>query len=201
MITFLCLYLVFGEDFASRTPQQLNNNHSTFDIPSSLSTSHPDLAYTGLDFPSNWPLPPLDDIHMPREDSVHYTFDKPLGVAEWKAMLPSGDGLLRLGQSGEVFSIGLFHQLRCLDIVREAVVDVFAHPEKATMEEDAQPPLVQHCMDFLREMVLCHADMTTLNVKVVHPGRGHVKDSDNTHQCKDFSALFAAAEENYAKHH
>lgn len=138
---------------------------------------------------------------MPREDSVHYTIDEPLGIAEWHTMMPSGDGLLRLGPSGEVFSIGLFHHLRCLGIIREVLVDIFAHPEKATPEKDNQPPVVQHCMDYMREMVLCHADLTALNIKSVHPGRGHAKDSDNTHQCKDFSVLFAAAEDNYAAYH
>jgi hypothetical protein len=134
------------------------------------------------------------------EDTVHYALDTPLGRAEWRARLPAGDGLLRLGPSGRVFTLGLFHELRCLDTIRFALDDIFSHPERATPDEDSQPPLVKHCMDYLRQMVLCHADLTLLNIKSVL-GQAHSQTSDITHTCKDFSAVFAAAEENYNMYH
>jgi hypothetical protein len=135
---------------------------------------------------------------MPVENSVHYSTDDTLGQLEWETLLPSGNGLLYTGPSEQVFSIGLFHQLRCLNIVRSTLVNIFAHPERATPNTDDQPLIVQHCMDYLRQMVLCHADLTALNLAAVDARRGHVQASEVTHVCKDFSVIFAAAEENYA---
>jgi hypothetical protein len=129
------------------------------------------------------------------ENTIHYALHTPLGDAQWKSRLPSGDGLIQLGPSGRVFSVGLFHELRCLNIIRSALGEIFAHPEKSTPDVDGQPPLVKHCMDYIRQMVLCHADLTVMNIKTVQ-GRGHVADSAVTRVCKDHGAIFAAAEEN-----
>jgi hypothetical protein len=159
-------------------------------------------AYLGRDFPQRWfPLDlDLEEVHMPREDSVHYTMNTPLGTAEWQTLLPSGDGFLYLGPSHQQFSIAMFHQLRCLNVVRGALASIFERPELATPNSDDQPAIVRHCMDYLRQMTLCHADLTMLNVKSIHRGRGHVKDSDNTHRCKAFNTIYDAAEENYAQY-
>lgn len=153
-------------------------------------------AYIDGNFPATWPMSALEEVHMPMEDTVHFALDTPAGTAERTSLLPPGHGILRLGASQEVFSIAMFHQLRCLDIIGVALVDLFSQVELPSLQEEKQPALVQHCMDYVRQMVLCHADLTILNFKSVEK-RPHIKNSDITHVCKDYSAVFAAAEANY----
>jgi hypothetical protein len=165
--------------------------HSYF-ILTYLST----VSHQGYDVPHRWPSVPAGSVHMPFENTVHFAMDGEFADAEWQALLPRGQGLLSMNGSEEMFSIGMFHQLRCLDIVRSALAEIFRHPEKGTPYADDQPIIVQHCMDYLRQMTICHADLTALSVKDIVGKRGHVEASDVTHTCRtDFAAVYAAAEE------
>jgi len=83
---------------------------------------------------------------MTFEDSVHYQMDTEDGRAEWASLIP-GSGLVYLGEQHHPFSISMFHQLRCLDILREDIV-----------EGNSNTTLRHHCLNYLRQMVMCRGD-------------------------------------------
>lgn len=150
-------------------------------------------AYRGRDYPQEWPIAPLDVVHLSHEDSVHYSIDTPIGVAEWNATLPSGGALLYLGPDLRPFTLGMFHQLRCLNIIREVIVDFYA--DDSPEAQIKKPVLARHCMNYLKQTVLCRADM---RLESVRAPKGHqMTVSDITHTCRDWTPLYKAAERNY----
>lgn len=147
-------------------------------------------VYEGSDYPQRWDIPPLKNVQITIENSVHFALDSPLGSLEWNSTLPSGGGFLYLGENLEQFSISTFHQLRCLDIVRQGLVKFRNEGRRRTPDD-----LVHHCMNYLRQMILCRSDMRLEHGR--HLSRG-IAVSDVTHStCKDWGPVFKAAEDNY----
>jgi hypothetical protein len=134
---------------------------------------------------------------MAVEETVHYAVDTTTGLSQWNSTLPRGDGILHLGPDGRAFSVTLFHELRCLDVLRVALMNELGRMEHSIPPpvRDEQPPVVRHCMGYLRQMMLCRASTGLESVKEAR-GLGLTK-SDITHTCNDWSAVFGAAEQNY----
>jgi hypothetical protein len=153
------------------------------------------IGYSGQDYPREWPSEPLERVHMPVEDSVHYALDTATGVAEWKTMLPSGDGVLHLGPDKRQFTISLFHQLRCLNVLRAAMLLELDRVNEGPPEQDWQTPSTHHCMSYIRQTVLCRANLRLESVKA--PYGLSVTNSDVTHTCRDWTVAYNAAEDNY----
>jgi hypothetical protein len=135
---------------------------------------------------------------MPFENTVHYGIDDPLGDAEWRTLLPAGQGLLHLGPHQRPFTISMFHQLDCLNTIREAAVFEISRIGTPQPEVEEQPPKVQECMDYIRHMVLCRAELRLENVKQWGPGTEHTTAPETTHSCKDWRLVYETAEENFA---
>jgi len=155
---------------------------------------HEYYTYVGSDYPQTWSLPPLQDVYLSYESyGAHYEFDTPLGSAEWNATLPSGGALVRLGADRRPFTLGLFHRLRCLNIIREVLADFYA--DSSPTAKIGRPDLAQHCMDYLRQMTLCSADLRLESLHKPHGSRVSVPDV--THTCRDWKAVYEAAEQNH----
>ena len=131
---------------------------------------------------------------MSVENTVHYAFDTPQGRAEWSnATLPSGGALVYLGPSYRPFTLGVFHNIRCLGIIREFLDDLYG--ENHFGEDTRRREIANHCMNNLRQMVLCNADMRLETVRAA-VGRA-IAVSEVTHTCLDWEAVYLAAEENH----
>lgn len=84
----------------------------------------------------------------------------------------------------------MFHQLHCLDKLRRAVVE--------------EPPSewerwhTQHCLNYIRQMLLCAASNKLEPVKNVTEGL-KVDGLGLEHTCRDWSVLRGIAEENFAE--
>ncbi len=82
--------------------------------------------------------------------------------------------------------VGMFHELHCLRVLNFA----FDRSHKATGDH------VHHCLNYLRQMALCSADVT------LEPGDFTKRNFDGSrtgsvHVCRDWSALYDAMEENW----
>ncbi|KAF8055315.1 hypothetical protein FPV67DRAFT_854450 [Lyophyllum atratum] len=146
-------------------------------------------TYHGLDHPQTWDIPKLNKVKMAMENSVHYDIDTELGIAEWNATMPSGGGMLYLGDDLRPFSISMFHQLRCLNILREEIVT------QSHRKQKNPSALAHHCMNYVRQMILCRANFRLESVR--RPGGMQVTDPYVTHTCNDWTAVYDAAEQNY----
>ncbi|KAF5364397.1 hypothetical protein D9757_011900 [Collybiopsis confluens] len=157
----------------------------TFDAFSASNPSPPHIL--------KWDIPPLQPVFMHMENSVHYKFNTDIGAKEWEALLPPSDWAIRQSNNSTEYTISMFHQLECLNIIRQSLV-VFR--SRATSDPPQFPDkLTHHCMDYLRQMVLCRANIDLESV------RNHIGPrlavSDITHKCWDWTAVYSASEQNY----
>ena len=117
------------------------------------------------------------------EPTKHYQLSGSAADAEWAALALNG-GILHLGPQRQPYSVSLFHQLRCLDIIRRDVV-------LSLPPEDSK--LARHCLNYMRQMVLCRADLAVDPVL----GRGvDARVRPDTNQCVDWRRVYEELEKN-----
>ncbi|TBU51884.1 hypothetical protein BD310DRAFT_941351 [Dichomitus squalens] len=162
-------------------------------LPGTSTEGRKAYTYRGSDFPTWWNIPSLEDVYLSHEDSIHYALETDLGAAEWKSILPSGGSTLYFGEDLRPFTLSMFHQLRCLDILRDILVEF--HYNKSPDATYKNPEMAKHCMNYLRQTVICRADTRLEHVRAASGPR--VVVSDLTHSCKDWTAVYEAAERNY----
>ncbi|KAL7279768.1 hypothetical protein ACG7TL_006175 [Trametes sanguinea] len=154
-------------------------------------------TYIGQDYPLSWELPPLGRVHLSQENTIQYALDTDLGVAEWHATLPSGGAILHLGPHFRPFTLSMFHQLRCLDIIRDTIVDFYM--DTSPDAKIKRPDLAQHCMNYLRQTVMCRADLRLEHVRASSGTGLTVPDVTHT-TCQDWTAVYEAAEQNWEEY-
>lgn len=106
-------------------------------------------TYLGDDYPREWMSdmgPPVNAFITPA-DVRHYGIAEPEADDEWNALTPN-KGIIYLGAEKRAFSLSMFHQLRCLDILRKSIRD---------RESKAPSELDRHCLNYLRQMALCRS--------------------------------------------
>ncbi|KAI0059992.1 hypothetical protein BV25DRAFT_1828412 [Artomyces pyxidatus] len=117
---------------------------------------------------------------MPFEDTIRYSVYRAYGEADWETQFPSGGGVVHLGTDNRTFAVSMFHQLHCLGRIRSAIsTNAGASPE------------VEHCFNYLRQMMLCQADVA---LEPVVADEFAVGDFLNVHTCKDWSAVYREVE-------
>jgi hypothetical protein len=146
----------------------------------------------------------------------HYTGETgptPENLQLWKSVLPAGNGLVQvedpkayglpagllpLNGTGAVYSVTWAHEYHCIDMIREEFWKFIAGSSHLVGSDDTGSNLperdrlklrhIGHCFDYLRQMIMCNADMTLegLASKPAESGGGdHIDGFDVEHQCKD----------------
>ena len=121
---------------------------------------------------------------MPSDDTLHFDLTSPEGAAEWSAIVP-GSGLVYLGPQRAPFTISMLHQLKCLNVIRS----ILPHRN----DSDVQGTLVQHCLNYLRQMIMCRADTHLESVQ--DPMTSKV-DEFSVYRCRDWCAVYDAVAAN-----
>ncbi|KAF7318290.1 hypothetical protein HMN09_00337700 [Mycena chlorophos] len=141
-------------------------------------------SYIGEDYPRAWPIALTGPVYMPAENSVRYaTEPSPESDEDWSSAAPN-NGIIYLGKERQPFSISMFHQIRCLDILRK---EMWTAQKTGITKPDSL--LNQHCLNYLRLSVLCGAD-TTLDMIAGH--QGHAKALPDFFTCKNYSMVYDA---------
>ena len=163
------------------------------------------VAYVGSDYPRTWDIGILPPIRMNIEPTTHYQLSGTSADTEWDALAPN-DGILHLGPHRRPYGISLFHQLRCLDVIRLQLNIMFAstgvtedddHSEPSSssspLRGDNDDKLGRHCLNYMRQMVLCRADLA------VDPVLGRELEArvrPDTNQCVDWRRVYEELEKN-----
>ncbi|KAH8807405.1 hypothetical protein F5884DRAFT_856986 [Xylogone sp. PMI_703] len=165
--------------------------------------SNPKELLPGFDIP---PLGSLEKAFMPERVFEDPRSDK--GYEAWMNLFPMGKGYISVDKmisehsvpdfvqklstdgSGR-FCIAAFHQLHCLYLLQgdlfEALEGNITSPRSHTL----------HCLDYLRESILCAADSTLEPFRSPFDSMAHRTGIDGygtPHQCRDFNKLHAFAE-------
>ncbi len=150
-------------------------------------------AYVGNDFPERLPLKKLADLvdYTFLNTSADYPVHGPDAESKWMSIYPDGFGFVRLGEGRRILCTSMFHQLHCVDKLRRAL----DNPDDPV----ATIPHLQHCLNYLRQMLICASDVT-LEPEEFDPSRDVTEASGVgvTHTCRDSSAIYETINENNA---
>ena len=105
---------------------------------------------------------------------------------------------------GYVGILEVVHQLHCLDLIRQYTWLLMGNYD----DDDDGPPgalrssavgnrmHVDHCIETLRQTLMCHADVTPLLVRLdPESPTGTRADFDAHHKCRDFERVMAYVDE------
>ncbi|KAK0241471.1 hypothetical protein EDD85DRAFT_948560 [Armillaria nabsnona] len=142
-------------------------------------------------FIDTWQIPALDPVLMAFEESIHYGIHGPVAKAEWDSLVP-GDGLIYLGEedSERPFMISMFHELRCLGIIRDGLLTRWKDVDNPLPSEET-PAVIRHCLNYLRQVITCRCDIVVESLMGM-PSTGF----PDLYICKDWSAVYDEAVKN-----
>ncbi|POS81183.1 hypothetical protein DHEL01_v200394 [Diaporthe helianthi] len=155
-------------------------------------------------------FPPLKEVKFDFPTDYEDTSVK--GDKLWDELMPIGSGFVRVPfprrfdmpaskaieddpEEAEIYSLSALHQLHCLGVIR----DVVKKYEKHDKSRFAGSGHEYHCIDYIRQSIMCSAD-TTLDFAELQPDgrRKGFSGANSTHQCRDWDALTSWAVENRA---
>lgn len=146
-------------------------------------------GYLGDDHPRVWPISTGKAVKMRFEDSVRFVFDSgEIGTRIWESQIPE-NGILYLGKYKQPYSIGMFHELRCLSHLRTEMI--LAKVLRQNNETYSPTRLSRHCLNYLRQMALCRADVDLEPISIL-PSGAHAYE----YRCNDWTSVYDAVSKN-----
>jgi hypothetical protein len=111
-------------------------------------------------------------------DSIRYPISQNVSHDMWIAKLLSGDGYFQLGPNYRAFSAAMWHELHCFRIIYLLLDD----PTDTSFGGEQH---LQHCLNYLRQYILCNADDT------LEPGDYHIEPTPPfSRQCLDWTRMY-----------
>lgn len=104
----------------------------------------------------------------------------------WFLSIDSTGGFVRLGEDKRVFSVVMFHQVHCIEIMQRSLRANTGDGDGHMQEH------FQHCLSYLRQLFLCEAD-ATLEPGDVLKEVEELELSERlpfTRECRDWSAVY-----------
>lgn len=149
-------------------------------------------SYIGDDFPLDLPIPTLGSIDASIEESVRFRLSQDKAVSDaWVYNLPKGIGFVRLGEGKRMFAVSMYHEMHCLFEIHQEI-SFHRGPN----------PHVQHCLNYIRQNILCTADLTLEPLEHISNGFGvNVSAGGFSRECRDWSAARIYIEGNYLEWH
>jgi hypothetical protein len=153
------------------------------------------LAYENGDRPNKLPLR-LRHVAL----TVEWLDDEVYGLyadSDWRSIFPFGaSGFVALGAKRDRYAVGMFHQLHCLDVFRTSYAagkeGTLVYPGNGTGFDHH----VNHCLSYMREMLLCTADTTLIPAVPIEDGEYSASSIGVTHQCRDWTQVRDFVERN-----
>ena len=119
------------------------------------------------------------------KDAQGWDVSGPGAEEKWMTIYPDGSGFVRLGDERRILCVSMFHQLHCVEKMRRAL----DNPD----DPIATLPHLQHCMNYIREMILCRGD-TNLD-PYQYPSNIHPVEPHPVRRCLDWNAVYRAVED------
>ncbi len=133
----------------------------------------------------------VEPVALRLSSTTHYQLDgSNASLAEFSALLPEGGHTVHINDKNgrpEVYTVTLFHQLKCVDILQTYYVT--DRPSKQPLSS-----IAKHCLNYLKQTTLCRP---SLGLESIQTPEGHAVRSYEA-VCNDWSAVYAEAERNQA---
>ncbi|KAI0418349.1 hypothetical protein F5X98DRAFT_337826 [Xylaria grammica] len=138
----------------------------------------------------------LDWLSPPGHVKSVFRYQKPFTLAPdnnssvlWSSLFPRGDGFVQHPEISPVPTcLAVYHQLHCLDAIRHGY---WAAVDGVKPAHHGRPAHVRHCIDYLRQSLMCHADT---NVEPIQADLGGVTGFGSEKTCRDYGRVTAWAE-------
>ncbi|OJJ69566.1 hypothetical protein ASPBRDRAFT_281622 [Aspergillus brasiliensis CBS 101740] len=140
------------------------------------------------------------------------------GDDSWDKLMPLGEGYLRIPHprrfdippsspilndpdAAELYMVSSVHQLHCLRILRDVIVKVDNDNGNMSVKVDKH---VFHCLDYLRQAIMCAGDTTLEWARVRRNANGDLAGyffdgRGSSHQCRDWTTIVGILEANRNK--
>ena len=132
-----------------------------------------------------------EPVALRLSSTTHYRLDgSNTSLAEFSALLPEAGHTVHINDKNgrpEVYTVTLFHQLKCVDILQTYYVT--DRPSKQPLSV-----IVKHCLNYLKQSTLCRP---SLGLESIQTPEGHAVRSYEA-VCNDWSTVYAEAERNQA---
>ncbi|TKA78085.1 hypothetical protein B0A55_03276 [Friedmanniomyces simplex] len=106
------------------------------------------------------------------------------------------DGQVLVPREGYYGGPDMLHSLHCLNGLRKHLRLDYYGASMPTLPTEYERMHIDHCLEQLRQAVLCHGDMTPVTLRPVRNERGHVwallGETEREHTCRDGEALGSA---------
>ncbi|KAJ7605957.1 hypothetical protein DFH06DRAFT_1252137 [Mycena polygramma] len=128
------------------------------------------------------------------ETTEHYGLE---AEGDWSSLMPTGHGFgfVRLGSGAVPFELSVYHQLHCLSGLRRQ----FTYGSGKWSQERVEWH-THHCLNYLRQAVLCNADTTVEPAYTFHLTENVTTPAASgmgvVHTCVDWTQLRSYVEEN-----
>jgi len=132
-------------------------------------------------------VPTMGWVNMMIEDTVHYNPHSPESEEEFSRLLPSGRHLIHVNGQDHPYTLAMFHQLDCLGVIA-----------KQYAEHTLPTDLTRHCLNYLRQSVLCLADNRLESVR--KPEGDRIVSFSSDYVCRDWTTVYDVAEANYRRY-
>ncbi|KAI0154553.1 hypothetical protein GGR57DRAFT_105532 [Xylariaceae sp. FL1272] len=152
---------------------------------------------------------PGESDRLVQLNKVPVTFDYEFNFAEapsdvtnqrWESLFPSNAGFFEHPDAGDgPVTFSVFHQLHCLDGIRYAYWNAINsnhseehshHSEEHSQHSDhSSETHVRHCLEYIRQGIICAADTTVELGVAAGEGRAGVQGFGTEHVCRDFQQL------------
>ncbi|KAI9829256.1 MAG: hypothetical protein M1819_006436 [Sarea resinae] len=93
-------------------------------------------------------------------------------------------------ETSEGFGVSVMHHLHCVKTIKRGLVDLEAGMPMTHKRHNH----VHHCVEMLRQAVMCHSDLTLEIPAGIH-GQEHVSGWGYPHVCRDFDAVLERIKE------
>ncbi|KAJ7635710.1 hypothetical protein DFH06DRAFT_661253 [Mycena polygramma] len=130
-----------------------------------------------------WDLGPLNQVLMDVHNTENYQLSGSQADAQWEALIPASGGLVRVGPHNELFMVSMYHQLRCLDIIRRDYI-------AGVNGKNGTDSSTRHCINYIRQMVLCRGD-TRLEPMVNFFKENNIRGSRT---CSDWTQVYKSSQ-------
>lgn len=97
-------------------------------------------------------------------------------------------------EGGYLVTLDVFHELHCLNTLRKYIYRE-SYPDMHT--EDAQIEHVDHCIDLLRQVLMCHADISLHTYGWRNDYRWPWPNFEIEHECRSWDTLMDWAKEHH----
>ncbi|KAL0070222.1 hypothetical protein AAF712_002712 [Marasmius tenuissimus] len=154
-----------------------------------LDAVEPEVKVFHVGFPGD--LSPFQKPSSPELDQAWddlYQFGISRITKDQAALLPNKTSPIPGDEGYYIAELDVFHNLHCLNMVRKALNPAY-YPEWNITASEKSAQHVSHCIDWVRQSIMCHADTSVIVWQWEDWVNSSIVKGDVAHTCRNFKKI------------